>query len=103
MLHSGLLALIGLAFKQLELNLGLSAVLVQSFVRQNVFLSLSILNKFVEGVISVKIALCPRAKVVAELGHGNTVPVGLRSPFWTATDHIFLCIILYLILIEFLG
>lgn len=70
---------------------------MQSFVRQKVFLSfhsvtlgsLSILNKFVEGVVSVKVAPCPGAKVVAELGHGNTVPVGLRSPFWTATDRIF--------------
>lgn len=49
---------------------------MQSFGRQKVFLSshsvtllpLSILNRFVEGVVSVKVASCPRAKVVTELG-----------------------------------
>lgn len=69
--------------------MGLSAVLVQSFGRQKVFLSfhsvtllsLSILNKFVEEAVSVKVPSCPRAKVVAELGHRNTVLVGLSSSF----------------------
>lgn len=111
-LYSGVLALIGLVHVRVELkfgfenwNLGLSAVLVQSFGRQKLFhsfhsvtlLSLSILNKFVEEVVNVKVPSCPTAKVGAELGHGNTVLVGLSSPFWIATDHLFLCIIPYII------
>lgn len=93
MWYNGLLALIAFAFKYslgLELKLGFECSISTNFCRQKVFLSfhsvtlfsLSILDNFVEEVVlSVKTTSCPRAKVVAELGHRNTVLVGLSSPF----------------------